>query len=339
MNSSSTEDTFSNNAVALLGNGSWATAIAKIFTDSGIHVHWYFRKEEDVEYIKKHLHNQNYLTGVHFVREQISPSSNLEDVLEKSKWIVLTIPSAYLEETLEQIKFPLDDKIVVSGVKGILPKSNRLTGSYLKEFLGLPENQFVVISGPSHAEEVALNQLSFLTLGCVDLKISERLRQMMKTPYLKIKVSDDVLGIEYSAALKNIFALAAGIAKGLGYGDNFQSVLISNATSEMKRFLKEINSCKRNINKSVYLGDLLVTAYSSHSRNRHFGELIGQGFNLKEVGQKMKMVAEGYFASRTIYNLKKNIKVKTPIIDAVYEILYKKKSPKITFEKLIEKFS
>lgn len=322
-----------------MGSGSWATALVKIFTDSGMHVHWYIRKKEEVDFIKKYLHNKNYLTEVKFNPNQITPSSALNDVIKKNKWIVLAIPSAYLEGTLEKIKSPLGEKIIISGVKGILPKSNSLIGPYLSTFMALPPEQFVVISGPSHAEEIALNQLSFLTLGCVETNTSHCLKKMMNASYLRLKASDDVLGIEYAATLKNIFALAGGIAKGLGYGDNFLSVLMSNSTNEMNQFLNKINPHKRNINGSVYQGDLLVTAYSKHSRNRRFGELIGQGFSPKEVGQKMKMVAEGYFASHTIQLLKKDIKVKTPIIDGVHDILYNKKSAQTTFTKLIKSLS
>jgi len=228
---------------------------------------------------------------------------------------------------------------VISGVKGILPKSNLLPGAYLNTNLGLPRAHFVVLSGPSHAEEIALNRLSFLTIGCSDLNIASFLKQKMKAPYLKLKTSDDILGIEYSATLKNIFALAAGIAKGLNYGDNFQSVLISNSVMEMKRLLKKISPSKRNINHSVYLGDLLVTAYSIHSRNRRFGELIGKGLRQEQVQKQMKMVAEGYFASKTIYDLKRDLDVKTPIIDAVYAILYQQESPEKSFKNLVQELT
>ena len=228
---------------------------------------------------------------------------------------------------------------MISGVKGILPKSNLLPGAYLNTNLALPRAHFVVLSGPSHAEEIALNRLSFLTIGCSDLNIASFLKQKMKAPYLKLKTSDDVLGIEYSATLKNIFALAAGIAKGLNYGDNFQSVLISNSVMEMKRLLKKISPSKRNINHSVYLGDLLVTAYSIHSRNRRFGELIGKGLRQEQVQKQMKMVAEGYFASKTIYDLKRDLDVKTPIIDAVYAILYQQESPEKSFKNLVQELT
>ena len=228
---------------------------------------------------------------------------------------------------------------MISGVKGILPKSNLLPGAYLNTNLALPRAHFVVLSGPSHAEEIALNRLSFLTIGCSDLNIASFLKQKMKAPYLKLKTSDDILGIEYSATLKNIFALAAGIAKGLNYGDNFQSVLISNSVMEMKRLLKKISPSKRNINHSVYLGDLLVTAYSIHSRNRRFGELIGKGLRQEQVQKQMKMVAEGYFASKTIYDLKRDLDVKTPIIDAVYAILYQQESPEKSFKNLVQELT
>ena len=340
MNFTASNSTSSNkDSFAVIGNGSWATALVKIFTDSGIHVNWYFRKKEKATYIEKYLHNQDYLTQVKFNPEKITPNSDINELIQKSKWLVLATPSLYLEALLEQVKTPLSDKIVISGVKGILPKSNLLPGAYLNTNLGLPRAHFVVLSGPSHAEEIALNRLSFLTIGCSDLNIASFLKQKMKAPYLKLKTSDDILGIEYSATLKNIFALAAGIAKGLNYGDNFQSVLISNSVMEMKRLLKKISPSKRNINHSVYLGDLLVTAYSIHSRNRRFGELIGKGLRQEQVQKQMKMVAEGYFASKTIYDLKRDLDVKTPIIDAVYAILYQQESPEKSFKNLVQELT
>ena len=242
MNFTGSNSTSSNkDSFAVIGNGSWATALVKIFTDSGIHVNWYFRKKEKATYIEKYLHNQDYLTQVKFNPEKITPNSDINELIQKSKWLVLATPSLYLEALLEQVKTPLSEKIVISGVKGILPKSNLLPGAYLNTNLALQRAHFVVLSGPSHAEEIALNRLSFLTIGCSDLNIANFLKQKMKAPYLKLKTSDDILGIEYSATLKNIFALAAGIAKGLNYGDNFQSVLISNSVMEMKRLLKKIS--------------------------------------------------------------------------------------------------
>jgi len=323
--------------IGVLGSGSWATALVKILTDSKLHVNWYVRDQEQAKKIKSSSRNPNYLSEVKFRPRRITVSNDINEVVSKSEWLVIAIPSVYLESELKKINQPLKDKIIVSGVKGFIPETQLIVGEHLHQHYQLPWEQFVVIGGPSHAEEIALERLSYLTLASKNKVKATQLHQLLGTSYLQMKISNDVVGIEYAATLKNVYALASGIAHGLGYGDNFQSVLISNSTREMNRFIKKISKNKRNINHSAYLGDLLVTAYSLFSRNRRFGNMIGRGYTVKGTQIEMSMIAEGYYASESAFKVSKKIESNTPIIDAVYQILYLKKSPKKTFKKLSKK--
>ena len=323
--------------IGVLGSGSWATALVKILTDSKLHVNWYVRDQEQAKKTKSSSRNPNYLSEVKFRPRRITVSNDINEVVSKSEWLVIAIPSVYLESELKKINQPLKDKIIVSGVKGFIPETQLIVGEHLHQHYQLPWEQFVGIGGPSHAEEIALERLSYLTLASKDKVKATQLHQLLGTSYLQMKISNDVVGIEYAATLKNVYALASGIAHGLGYGDNFQSVLISNSTREMNRFIKKISKNKRNINHSAYLGDLLVTAYSLFSRNRRFGNMIGRGYTVKGTQIEMSMIAEGYYASESAFKVSKKIESNTPIIDAVYQILYLKKSPKKTFKKLSKK--
>ena len=323
--------------IGVLGSGSWATALVKILTDSKLHVNWYVRDQEQAKKTKSSSRNPNYLSEVKFRPRRITVSNDINEVVSKSEWLVTAIPSVYLESELKKINQPLKDKIIVSGVKGFIPETQLIVGEHLHQYYQLPWEQFVVIGGPSHAEEIALERLSYLTLASKDKVKATQLHQLLGTSYLQMKISNDVVGIEYAATLKNVYALASGIAHGLGYGDNFQSVLISNSTREMNFFIKKISKNKRNINHSAYLGDLLVTAYSLFSRNRRFGNMIGRGYTVKGTQIEMSMIAEGNYASESAFKVSKKIESNTPIIDAVYQILYLKKSPKKTFKKLSKK--
>ena len=323
--------------IGVLGSGSWATALVKILTDSKLHVNWYVRDQEQAKKTKSSSRNPNYLSEVKFRPRRITVSNDINEVVSKSEWLVIAIPSVYLESELKKINQPLKDKIIVSGVKGFIPETQLIVGEHLHQHYQLPWEQFVVIGGPSHAEEIALERLSYLTLASKNKVKATQLHQLLGTSYLQMKISNDVVGIEYAATLKNVYALASGIAHGLGYGDNFQSVLISNSTREMNFFIKKISKNKRNINHSAYLGDLLVTAYSLFSRNRRFGNMIGRGYTVKGAQIEMSMIAEGYYASESAFKVSKKIESNTPIIDAVYQILYLKKSPKKTFKKLSKK--
>ena len=294
------------------------------------------RNEQAIEHIRATKHNPNYLSDVHLNIAKLHLTSSLDEAVAFSDYIILCIPSAFLSDELEKLTLPLSDKNIFSAIKGIEPKSGMIVGEYLQKVHCVPDNQIGVVAGPCHAEEVALERLSYLTIACTDEEKARFVADAMTRPFVKTKISDDVIGIEYGAMLKNIYALAAGIAHGLGYGDNFQSVLMSNAIREMERYIKHIYKIKRNINHSAYLGDLLVTAYSLFSRNRTFGTMIGKGYTVKSTMAEMNMVAEGYYATKSAYNINLNQEKpsRTPILNAVYKVLYENKRAKTVFAEL-----
>jgi len=263
---------------AVLGGGSWATAIVKMLTENQDKVGWYMRNSDAITYIKKERHNPNYLTSVEFHTEQIHLTDDINEIIHSSDVLIFAIPSAFLQSELQKLTTTLKDKVIFSAIKGIVPETGLIVGEHFHEKYSIPFENIGVITGPCHAEEVALERLSYLTIACADQKKAELVANNLKSHYIKTKISDDIIGTEYAAMLKNIYALAAGIYHGLGYGDNFQSVLMSNAIREMKRYIKRVHKMKRNINNSAYLGDLLVTGYSTFSRNRMFGNMIGKGY-------------------------------------------------------------
>lgn len=322
--------------ISVIGGGSWATALVKILTANIDKVCWYMRNEQAIEHIRATKHNPNYLSDVHLNVAKLHLTSSLDEAVAFSDYIILCIPSAFLSDELEKLTLPLSDKNIFSAIKGIEPKSGMIVGEYLQKVHCVPDNQIGVVAGPCHAEEVALERLSYLTIACTDEEKARFVADAMTRPFVKTKISDDVIGIEYGAMLKNIYALAAGIAHGLGYGDNFQSVLMSNAIREMERYIKHIYKIKRNINHSAYLGDLLVTAYSLFSRNRTFGTMIGKGYTVKSTMAEMNMVAEGYYATKSAYNINLNQEKpsRTPILNAVYKVLYENKRAKTVFTEL-----
>lgn len=324
---------------AVLGGGSWATAIAKMLLENQEHIAWYMRNSDAIAYIRKHNHNPNYLTSVEFRDTQLSLTDDINQAIQQADILIFAIPSAFLVGELEKISTSMEDKIVFSAIKGIVPESGLIVGEHFHEKFNIPFEHIGVITGPCHAEEVALERLSYLTIACADKEKARFVARNLESDYIRTKVTKDIIGTEYAAMLKNIYAVAAGIAHGLGYGDNFQSVLMSNAIREMKRFTKRIYKIDRNINDSAYLGDLLVTGYSVFSRNRMFGNMIGKGYTVKSAMMEMKMVAEGYYAAKGVHELKKSFrkKVKTPILDAVYAVLYEGLPPKRVFQKLTEK--
>jgi glycerol-3-phosphate dehydrogenase (NAD(P)+) len=323
---------------AVIGGGSWATAIVKMLTENNNTVIWYMRNSEAIAHIKEVFHNPNYLSAVSFDLQYLKLTDQIDEALNGAQCIVFAIPSAFLVTEMAKSTIDLKGKIIFSAIKGIVPETGKIVGEHFNETYGVPLEQIGVITGPCHAEEVALERLSFLTIACADLATASQMAKALQSSYIKTKISDDIIGAEYAAVLKNIYAIAAGIAHGLGYGDNFQAVLMSNAIREMKRFIKQVHKMKRNINDTAYLGDLLVTGYSVFSRNRMFGNMIGKGYTVKSATIEMNMVAEGYYASKSAFKImeKKEKNVKTPIVNAVYGILYENKNPKNTFKKLIE---
>lgn len=324
---------------AVFGAGSWATAIVKMLCENLDEVGWYMRSIYLKEHLLKEHHNPSYLSSVEFDISQLKISNDINEMATYADVLIFVIPSAFIHDELIKLKVDFRDKIIVSAVKGIMPETGKLVGEHFHDIYAVPFENIAVIAGPCHAEEVALERLSYLTIACADETKAQEIAKALASGYIKTSTSDDVIGIEYSVMLKNIYAIAAGIAHGLGYGDNFQSVLMSNAIREMKRFIKKRHKMKRNINDSAYLGDLLVTGYSLFSRNRMFGNMIGKGYTVKSAQMEMNMVAEGYYATKSAYDLieKNERKDKLPIITTIYAILYEGKDPKRMFQKLTEK--
>ncbi|MCF2874844.1 MULTISPECIES: NAD(P)H-dependent glycerol-3-phosphate dehydrogenase [unclassified Tenacibaculum] len=320
--------------IAVLGGGSWATAIVKMLSENLDTIGWYMRSVYAIEHIKRNKHNPSYLSSAELHPEQLDLSDDMNYIVENYDVLIFAIPSAFLKTELEKLSVSLENKIIFSAIKGIVPESGLIVGEHFHDIHNVPFENIGVITGPCHAEEVAMERLSYLTLACQDEQKAKDLSKFIAGRYIKTKISDDIIGTEYAAMLKNIYAIAAGIAHGLGYGDNFQSVLMSNAIREMKRFIKKVHKMKRNINNSAYLGDLLVTGYSVFSRNRMFGNMIGKGYTVKSAMFEMSMVAEGYYATNSAYKINQKNGARTPIIDAVYNVLYDKKEAKDEFLKL-----
>jgi glycerol-3-phosphate dehydrogenase (NAD(P)+) len=271
---------------AVFGAGSWATAIVKMLCENLEEVGWYMRSAYIKEHLQKEQHNPSYLSSVEFHLEQLKLSNNIDEMVNYADVLIFVIPSAFIHSELEKITTDISNKTIVSAVKGILPESGKLLGEHFHDVYNVPFENIAVIGGPCHAEEVALERLSYLTISCADADKAKEIAKNLSSEYIRTKISDDIIGIEYAVMLKNIYAIASGIAHGLGYGDNFQSVLMSNAIREMKRFIKKRHKMKRNINNSAYLGDLLVTGYSVLSRNRMFGNMIGKGYTVKSAQWK-----------------------------------------------------
>ena len=322
--------------IAVLGGGSWATAIVKMLSENLNTVGWYMRSVYALEHIKINKHNPNYLSSAELHPAQLDLSNDINAVVSNYDILIFAIPSAFLTLELTKLTQSLENKIIFSAIKGIVPESGLIVGEHFYKKHNTPYNNIGVITGPCHAEEVAMERLSYLTIACQDADKAAQIGAVLKSRYIRIKISDDIIGTEYAAMLKNIFAIAAGISHGLGYGDNFQSVLMSNSIREMNRFIRKVHQMKRNINNSAYLGDLLVTGYSTFSRNRMFGNMIGKGYTVKSAMFEMSMVAEGYYASESAYKIKEKNGTITPIIDAVYAVLYQGKDAKTIFTKLTE---
>ena len=318
----------SESKIGVIGGGSWATAIVKMLCENVDSVNWWMRNEEAIEHINKYGHNPNYISDAELKKSKLKLSSNINEIVKNSDYLVLAVPSAFLKSTLESLKIPLNNKIIISAIKGIVPENNTIVGEFIHNQYDVPYENITVITGPCHAEEVALERLSYLTIACSDIDKAEFFASSISGRYIKTTVSDDIYGTEYSAVLKNVIALASGICHGLGYGDNFQAVLVSNAIREIKRFVDEVHPIKRDIKESAYLGDLLVTAYSQFSRNRTFGEMIGRGYSVNSAQLQLKMIAEGYYAVKCIMEINEKLQVKMPITEAVYNILYDRKSAK-----------
>lgn len=326
--------------IGILGAGSWATALVKILCENQHPVHWFIRNDDIRHHLAKNGHNPRYLSSVSFHPSQLNLSGDIEEVISKSDVILVAIPAAFIKSTLAHLPETIfEGKQVVSAVKGMIPEDNLILAEYFNKYFDVPYSSFGVISGPCHAEEVALEKLSYLTMASQDKGLAELLTQLFHCRYIHTAASDDIYGTEYAAVLKNIYALAAGICNGLGYGDNFQAVLISSAIKEMETFIKAVHPINRDIKDSAYLGDLLVTAYSQFSRNRTFGNMIGKGYSVKSAQLEMNMIAEGYYAAACIHHVNQSLKAEIPIAQAVYNILYSRHAPALEIRLLTERLS
>lgn len=318
--------------IAMIGGGSWATAIVKMLFDNAIEkeIFWWMRNEDAISHIKAFHHNPNYLSSVEINIDESHISSNIRDTIVNADFLVLNVPAAFLKQTLAELSpADLKGKKIVSAIKGIVPEENLIIGEFIHQKFEVPLSDILVISGPCHSEEVALEKLSYLTIASTDVALADQFAALLATRYLKTNISDDIFGTEYAAVLKNIYAVASGICHGLGYGDNFQAVLISNAIREIKQFVDAVHPIDRDINESAYLGDLMVTAYSQFSRNRTFGNMIGKGYTVKSAQLEMNMIAEGYYAASCMHSINLKYQVAMPISEAVYRILYEGKAPSV----------
>jgi len=328
--------------IAMIGGGSWATAIIKMLSDNLTEkeIFWWMRNEEAISHIKAFKHNPNYLSSVEIKVPENNISADINLIIKNADYLILNVPAAFLKETLLGVTpAQLKGKKIISAIKGIVPDENLIIGEFINQKYNVPLSDISVISGPCHAEEVALEKLSYLTIASIDLAFATSFAKLLNTRYIKTNVSDDIFGTEYAAVLKNIYAVASGICHGLGYGDNFQAVLISNAIREIKDFVDAVHPIDRDIKESAYLGDLLVTAYSQFSRNRTFGNMIGKGYTVKSAQLEMNMIAEGYYAVSCMHHINKKYKVEMPISRAVYAILYEKHSPHIEMRLLTEQLN
>lgn len=326
--------------IAVIGGGSWATALVKILTAQDQVVNWWMHNEASAKHILKFKHNPKYLQSVEFDLDKINVSTDLQEVIQPSDILIIATPSAFLHGLFKDFpKKLLNEKVIFSAVKGIVPEVNEIPGQYYHKYLDVPYDNIGIICGPCHAEEVALERLSYLTIAAQDEDMAEYMESRLKNRYIKTTISDDIFGTEYSAVLKNVYSIASGICSGLGYGDNFQSVLVSNAIQEIENFIDEVNPIHRDVKSSAYLGDLLVTAYSKFSRNRTFGYMIGKGYSVKIAQLEMDMIAEGYYATKCIMEINKEYGVEMPIVEAVYNIIYERISPFIEVRILSEKLS
>ncbi|TCD10367.1 glycerol-3-phosphate dehydrogenase [Pedobacter frigidisoli] len=326
----------------MIGGGSWATAIVKMLSDnlSEKKIYWWMRNEVAIEHINKFKHNPHYLSSVEIKLPAENISSDVNAIIKSADFVILNVPAAFLKQTLSTITpEDLKGKKIVSAIKGIVPEDNLIIGEFLHEKYAIPYHDILVVSGPCHAEEVAFEKLSYLTIACTDVEKASAFAALLNTRYIKTNVSDDIFGTEYAAVLKNIYAVASGICHGIGYGDNFQAVLISNAIREINRFVEVVHPINRDIKESAYLGDLLVTAYSQFSRNRTFGNMVGKGYTVKSAQLEMNMIAEGYYAAKCMHIKNQAYNVEMPICKAVHNILYENRSPQIEMKLLAEKLN
>lgn len=323
--------------IAVLGAGSWATALAKILLSTTSEINWFIRRQEMIDEFMATGKNPTYLSATCFDISRIHFSADINKIVAHSDVLILAIPSPYVKQTLNKIRRNMTHKIVISAVKGMIPDENMIVTDYLHQRFSIPTEQLGVIAGPCHAEEIALERLSYLTIGCENIANATEWAKLFQTDFVHTTTSNDIVGLEYSSVMKNIYAIAAGMCQSLHYGDNFQAVLLANAIQEIQRLTAAISNDRRDITASGYLGDVLVTAYSKFSRNRQFGQMIGMGYSVKAAQVEMEMVAEGYYGTLAIHLANERMQVRLPIIDTIYDILYKRKSPTRAIRELTQK--
>ena len=328
-----------NKNIGVLGAGSWGTALVKMLSENCDKIFWYSRNDIQIKEIIKTKKNPKYLKDLEIDTDKISISSDLNFIIDNSDILIIAIPSPYIEKSLNEHKTALANKIIFSGSKGVIPESHLVITEHLHKEYNIPYKNLGILSGPTHAEEIAKGKLSYLTVGSSNDEISKYLSKKLFSPYVHTSLSNDVIGIEYAATLKNIYSILVGISFGLGYGDNFISVLISHCTKEMINFIKSIDNVKREFSHSAYIGDLLVTTYSRHSRNRTFGEMIGEELPVKKAISKMSMIVEGYYATKNAYEISKSKNMNFEIIKVVHEILYNNKNAELELKLLAEKLN
>lgn len=311
--------------IGIIGNGSWATALIKILSDNPLakSIDWWLRNPEDISFIRDYGHNPRYLTDVSIDKQMVSLKEDLQEVISKNDIILIAVPSAFVHNVLKSLSpDAFKHKKIISAVKGVNPETHQIISHYFEQTWSVPSESISAVSGPCHAEEVAMEKLSYLTIASTDTEFSKEIAELLECHYIFCKTTEDIYGIEYAAVLKNVYAIACGICHGLGYGDNFQSVLVSASSRETERFLEAGHQIHRDVKENAYLGDLLVTAYSQFSRNRTFGNMLGKGYNVKSAQMEMNMVAEGFYATKTMREINEQIKADMPILDAVYNIIY-----------------
>ena len=324
--------------LAVIGSGSWATALVKALCNNVKQINWYIREPEIRESVALNSVNCMYMSSIHIDTSKIQIFDDVDNAVRHSDILLFVVPAAFLKITTDNITVNIADKLVFSAIKGIVPGENLTVGEYFNQRFNLPFDRFGVASGPTHAEEVAFERFSYITVACKKTEIADIMANMLKCRYIKTIISTDIYGIEYGGILKNIVALCVGIAHGIGYGDNFTAVLVSNGFAEIRRFIEQSYPAERTVEQSAYLGDLLVTCYSQFSRNRTFGTMIGKGYSVTSAQLEMNMIAEGYYAVECMLEISKRFGIDLPIVNTVYNILYRKKSPVTEMKLLSEKF-
>ncbi|TAD98990.1 MAG: NAD(P)H-dependent glycerol-3-phosphate dehydrogenase [Bacteroidetes bacterium] len=333
-----TSKTKSPSKIAVIGGGSWATAVTKMLCENHVQINWWLRSQTDIEHILKYKHNPSYLSSVPIDTEKVTPTSDIREAVKDVEMIVLAVPAAFIASALRPLSAEdFENKTVISTIKGMIPNENVLVTEYVGKKYKVPSDRLAAIAGPCHAEEVALEKQSYLTICCKTNTYAKQFAQLLNSRYIKATLLADLEGAEYCAVMKNVIAVACGISHGLNNGDNFQAVLVSNALEEIKRFVDKVCPMERNLYASAYVGDLLVTTYSQFSRNRTLGSMVGRGYSVRTAQIEMRMIAEGYYGVKCIWELNKKYKVDMPITNAVYNILYEKISPIVEFQILKDK--